>query len=241
MLTLAWTRDRVTAFRGLDVQMPERFAAQAALALQVDRGREDREKLAVFEDRDRIGRDLHDLVIQRLFAIGLGLENTARMAEQPEVADRVASAVDDIDETIKDIRRSIFALSVAADSADVRAMVGELVERAAKVLGFAPTLRFEGPVNSTVSSRTAPHLAAVLGEALTNVARHAEATRVWVHLAAGRQVVLTVGDDGRGIAPDVTQSGLRNIRERAEDLEGTCTIESAPGEGTVITWTVPPG
>ena len=163
------------------------------------------------------------------------------MAEQPEVADRVASAVDDIDETIKDIRRSIFALSVAADSADVRAMVGELVERAAKVLGFAPTLRFEGPVNSTVSSRTAPHLAAVLGEALTNVARHAEATRVWVHLAAGRQVVLTVGDDGRGIAPDVTQSGLRNIRERAEDLEGTCTIDSAPGEGTVITWTVPPG
>ncbi|QWZ08867.1 GAF domain-containing sensor histidine kinase [Nocardioides panacis] len=241
VLTLAWTRDRVTAFRGLDVQMPERFAAQAALALQVDRGREDREKLAVFEDRDRIGRDLHDLVIQRLFAIGLGLENTARVAEQPEVADRVAAAVDDIDETIKDIRRSIFALSVAADSADVRAMVGDLVERAAKVLGFAPTLRFEGPVNSAVSSRTAPHLAAVLGEALTNVARHADATRAWVHLAAGRQVVLTVGDDGRGIAPDVTQSGLRNIRERAEDLEGTCSIESAPGDGTVVTWTVPAG
>jgi signal transduction histidine kinase len=241
VLTLAWTRDRVSAFRGLDVQMPERFAAQAALALQIDRGREDREKLAVFEDRDRIGRDLHDLVIQRLFAIGLGLENTARMAEQPDIADRVASAVDDIDETIKDIRRSIFALSVAPDSADVRAMVGELVERAAKVLGFPPTLRFEGPVNSAVSTRTAPHLAAVLGEVLTNIARHAGATRVWVQLAAGRQVVLTVGDDGCGMAPDVPQSGLRNIRERAEDLEGSCTVESAPGEGTVITWTVPTG
>ena len=241
VLTLAWTRDRVSAFRGLDVQMPERFAAQAALALQIDRGREDREKLAVFEDRDRIGRDLHDLVIQRLFAIGLGLENTARMAEQPDIADRVASAVDDIDETIKDIRRSIFALSVAPDSADVRAMVGELVERAAKVLGFPPTLRFEGPVNSAVSTRTAPHLAAVLGEVLTNIARHARATSVWVQLAAGRQVVLTVGDDGCGMAPDVSESGLRNIRERAEDLEGSCTVESAPGEGTVITWTVPTG
>ena len=241
VLTLAWTRDRVSAFRGLDVQMPERFAAQAALALQIDRGREDREKLAVFEDRDRIGRDLHDLVIQRLFAIGLGLENTARMAEQPDIADRVASAVDDIDETIKDIRRSIFALSVAPDSADVRVMVGELVERAAKVLGFPPTLRFEGPVNSAVSTRTAPHLAAVLGEVLTNIARHAGATSVWVQLAAGRQVVLTVGDDGCGMAPDVSESGLRNIRERAEDLEGSCTVESAPGEGTVITWTVPTG
>jgi two-component system, NarL family, sensor histidine kinase DevS len=241
VLTLAWTRDRVTAFRGLDVRMPERFAAQAALALQVDRGREDREKLAVFEDRDRIGRDLHDLVIQRLFAIGLGLENTARIAQQPDVADRVAAAVDDIDATIKDVRRSIFALTVSSESTDLRATVGGLVDRAAKVLGFAPTVEFEGPVNSAVSPRTAPHLAAVLGEVLTNVARHAAATRVWVHLAAGRQVVLTVRDDGRGIAPDVAQSGLRNVRERAEDLEGTCTIESAPGRGTVVTWTVPAG
>jgi len=96
-------------------------------------------------------------------------------------------------------------------------------------------------VNSAVSTRTAPHLAAVLGEVLTNIARHARATSVWVQLAAGRQVVLTVGDDGCGMAPDVSQSGLRNIRERAEDLEGSCTVESAPGEGTVITWTVPTG
>ncbi len=238
-LTLAWTPDHVTAFHDVDVRLPERFAAHAALAMQVGRAREDREKLAVFEDRDRIGRDLHDLVIQRLFAIGLGLENTARMSEHVGVRERVASAVDDIDKTIKDIRRSIFALSVSADSADVRATVLEMVERATKVLGFAPTLQFEGPVNSAVTSRTAPHLIAVLGEALTNVARHAEASSVWVVLSAGKEVVLTVGDDGCGIDPAARQSGLRNIRERAEDLGGRCVFESGPGAGTVVSWSVP--
>jgi signal transduction histidine kinase len=239
VLTLAWTPDRTTAFHDVDVRLPERFAAQAALAMQVGRAREDRERLAVFEDRDRIGRDLHDLVIQRLFAIGLGLENTARLSEQAGVRERVASAVDDIDKTIKDIRRSIFALSVSADSADVRATVLELVERATKVLGFAPTLQFEGPVNSAVTSRTAPHLIAVLGEALTNVARHAGASNVWVVLSAGRQVVLTVGDDGCGLDPAAGQSGLRNMRERAEDLGGRCTFDSGPGAGTVVSWSVP--
>ena len=239
VLTLAWKPDNTTAFHDVDVRLPERFAAQTALAMQVGRAREDRERLAVFEDRDRIGRDLHDLVIQRLFAIGLGLENTARMSEHAGVRERVASAVDDIDMTIKDIRRSIFALSVSTDSADIRATVLGVVERATKVLGFAPTLQFEGPVNSTVTSRTAPHLIAVLGEALTNVARHAEASSVWVLLSAGRDVVLTVGDDGCGIDPDAGQSGLRNMRERAEDLGGSCTVESGPGAGTVVCWSVP--
>ena len=114
VLALGWATENADDVpRRSTCRLPERFAAQAALALQVARAREDREKLAVFEDRDRIGRDLHDLVIQRLFAIGLGLENTARMAERPDVRTRITAAVDDIDDTIKDIRRSIFALSVA--------------------------------------------------------------------------------------------------------------------------------
>ena len=238
-LALAWTPDHVDSYRGLDVRLPERFASQAALALQVARGREDREKLAVFEDRDRIGRDLHDLVIQRLFAIGLGLENTGRIAEQPVIRERVATAVDDIDETIKDIRRSIFALSAATDSSDIRATVNQLVERATTVLGFAPSLRFEGPVNSAITSTIAAHLVAVLGETLTNIARHAAATNAWVVLSAGHDVVLTVSDDGGGIHTGAAQSGLRNIRDRAADLGGTCTIESGEGTGTVICWSVP--
>ena len=239
VLTLGWTPEQISAFRSVDVRMPERFAAQAALALQISRAREDREKLAVFEDRDRIGRDLHDLVIQRLFAIGLGLENTARMAQQADVRSRVASAVDDIDETIKDIRRSIFALSVAAGSPDLRATVTELVDRATKVLGFRPSLRFEGPVDSAVTPDVAAHVMAVLAEALTNTARHAEATHAWVLVAAGDRLVLTVGDDGRGVPPDITPSGLRNLQERAESLGGTCAVETPAPGGTVVTWSVP--
>ena len=240
VLTLGWTTDHVATFRAVDVRMPERFAAQAALALQIARAREDREKLAVFEDRDRIGRDLHDLVIQRLFAIGLGLENTARMAQQHDVRTRVAAAVDDIDETIKDIRRSIFALSVAADSTDLRATVTELVDRATKVLGFRPSLRFEGPVDSSVTPDVATHVMAVLAEALTNTARHADASHAWVVLAAGGDwLVVTIGDDGRGIDPGATRSGLRNMQERAEGLGGGCTVECPVEGGTVITWSVP--
>jgi signal transduction histidine kinase len=240
VLTLGWTTEHVATFRAVDVRMPERFAAQAALALQIARAREDREKLAVFEDRDRIGRDLHDLVIQRLFAIGLGLENTARMAQQHDVRTRVAAAVDDIDETIKDIRRSIFALSVAADSTDLRATVTELVDRATKVLGFRPSLRFEGPVDSSVTPDVATHVMAVLAEALTNTARHADASHAWVVLAAGGDwLVVTIGDDGRGIDPGATRSGLRNMQERAEGLGGGCTVECPVEGGTVVTWSVP--
>src|SRR4051794_16988884 len=128
-LSLCWRPDRIASYEQVDPQQPARFAEQAALALQVARARADRERLAVFEDRDRIGRDLHDLVIQRLFALGLSLENTGRMAKQPEVQARVSTAVDDIDETIKEIRRSIFALSAPGTSTDLRSAITDLVER----------------------------------------------------------------------------------------------------------------
>jgi signal transduction histidine kinase len=162
------------------------------------------------------------------------------MAQQHDVRTRVAAAVDDIDETIKDIRRSIFALSVAADSTDLRATVTELVDRATKVLGFRPSLRFEGPVDSSVTPDVATHVMAVLAEALTNTARHADASHAWVVLAAGGDwLVVTIGDDGRGIDPGATRSGLRNMQERAEGLGGGCTVECPVEGGTVVTWSVP--
>lgn len=240
-LSLAWTRDREDVFHTLDAQLVAAYAEQAALTLQLAEAREDQHRLAVFEDRDRIGRDLHDLVIQRLFAVGLGLQGTTRMVDKPEVAARLEQAVDDLDATIKDIRRAIFGLSSLETAGDVQAEVTRLVERAGSTLKFRPTLRFEGPVRTLVSAELAPDLLAVLAEGLSNASRHAEASAVEVVLEAGERIVLTVRDDGRGMAGQVAESGLANIRTRAERRGGRLVVESAPGQGTSLTWDVPRG
>ncbi|MFC5730847.1 MULTISPECIES: GAF domain-containing protein [Nocardioides] len=240
-LTLAWRRSNEDRYYTVDTQLAASFAEQAALALQLGEARDDQRRLAVLEDRDRIGRDLHDLVIQRLFVVGLGLEGAARLTDRPEVAARVEQAVDDLDATIKDIRRAIFGLGSAEQSNDIQGEVTRLVERAASTLKFRPSLRFEGPVRSLISSDVTPDLLAVLAEALSNASRHAEATAVEVVLAAADLISLSVRDDGRGMGPDVVESGLANIRARAEQRGGTLTIESAPGAGTALFWSIPRG
>ncbi|WP_240640946.1 GAF domain-containing sensor histidine kinase [Nocardioides ferulae] len=239
VLALAWTPDRVDSFHAVDASLPASFAEQAALALQVARAREDQQRLAVFEDRDRIGRDLHDLVIQRLFAVGLSLQGAVRHVQVEEVGQRLTAAVDDLDATIKDIRRTIFALGSMDHAADIQAEVTRMVDRAAGTLKFRPSLRFEGPVRSRISPAVAPDILAVLGEALSNASRHAEADTVEVELSVDDEVVLTVADDGRGIPEEVAESGLRNMRRRAEALGGHCEVESGTGEGTVVRWAVP--
>jgi signal transduction histidine kinase len=224
----------------VDLRLPQAFAEQAALALEVARARRVHERLAVFEDRDRIARDLHDLVIQRLFAIGLGLEGSIRMIRDAEVADRITRAVDDVDTTIKEIRHSIFALGFPTGSPDVRQTCQDLVDRAAASLKFRPTLEFSGPVQSVIDDVVSGHVVAVLGEALSNVVRHAGATSVRVTLAVDdAQVELVVVDDGRGFEAGVIRSGLGNLNERAESLGGRCTVESVPGRGTALRWRVP--
>ncbi len=239
VLALAWTHEHRGLFVGVDVALPASFARQAALALQLRRAREDRHRLALFEDRDRIGRDLHDLVIQRLFAIGLGLQGTARAVAETEVADRLTSAVDDLDATINDIRRTIFALGSSDASADVQSEVTRVVERAEATLKFRPRLRFEGPVRTVLGDDLAPDLIAVLAEALSNASKHADATAVSVLVTVGDRVVLTVTDNGRGLPPDVVESGLANIRERAAQRGGTCEIKARAGGGTSLVWAVP--
>lgn len=238
-LALAWTLDRAADYRALNPHLPASFAEQAALTLKVTRSREDQERLALFEDRDRIGRDLHDLVIQRLFAVGLGLQSTARQAERPEVAARLEQAVDDLDATITDIRRSIFALGSDESSSDIQTEVTRIAERAEDTLGFRPTVAFAGPVRTLVSPGVAPDLLAVLGEALSNVSRHAGAAKVEVHLEAGSQISLTVVDDGKGLPENVVERGLANIRQRAERHGGSFEIVTSPGRGTRLLWTVP--
>lgn len=238
-LALAWSPHREDRYYSLDGQLVATYAEQAALSLQLAEAREEQRRLAVFEDRDRIGRDLHDLVIQRLFAIGLALQGATRLVQRPEVAERIEQAVDELDSTIKDIRRAIFGLSSLDTVGDVQAEVTRLVDRAAATLKCRPTLRFEGPVRTLIPDDLAAELLAVLAEALSNASRHADATAVEVVLEAADQVVLTVRDDGRGIADQITESGLANIRSRAEQRGGTFSVDSAADGGTALVWSVP--
>jgi signal transduction histidine kinase len=240
VLALGWSTHSEQLYQDTDLRLPAGFAEQATLALQLAQAQEDRGRLAVFEDRDRIGRDLHDLVIQRLFAIGLTLDNASRLADLPDLAaKRIAGAVDDIDSTIKDIRRSIFELSAPTASTDVRAELGASIAVVTPALGFTPQLRTEGPVDTVVSAELRPHLLAVVRETLSNVARHAHATSAQVLLQVDADVVLTVSDNGRGITAGSRESGLRNMRERAESFGGTFQVGSGPDGGTVAVWRVP--
>ena len=240
VISLAWTPGRVDAFRRVDPDLPTSFAEQAALALQVARSREDRKRMSLLEDRDRIGRDLHDLAIQRLFAVGMGLESTVRMVPDGASARRLRQAIVEIDDTIKDIRRAIFSLGTLEGSTDLQTEVENLVERAAATMKLRPKLRFEGPIRTTVPGAVGSDLLAVVSEALTNVSRHARATSVEVRVVVHQHVLeACVADDGRGMPPDVLESGLHNMRERAAGHGGVLAVESEPGAGTSITWRVP--
>ncbi|MFJ8507397.1 GAF domain-containing sensor histidine kinase [Streptomyces avermitilis] len=227
------------------------FASQAALALMMAEAQRDRERLAVYEDRDRIARDLHDLVIQRLYATGMMLESAQRRSGVPEVRRGVGKAVDELDITIQEIRTAIFALQEgpAEVPSGLRAQVLREIRMAAIPLGFTPSYRFLGPVDTAVGELTRNNLIAALREALSNAFRHAGASRIdvvvdaTVTLSDGRPGVrLTVADDGVGI-PDVgRRSGLMNLKRRAGSLGGDSWLGPGTGEdgaGTTVTWQAP--
>ncbi|MFI0898357.1 GAF domain-containing protein [Streptomyces sp. NPDC020983] len=231
-------------YTGAVLEMIAGFAAQAALALQIADHRRDAERLSVFNDRDRIARDLHDLAIQRLFASGLSLQATlGRLADRPETAERVQRVVDDLDDTIKTIRATIYSLGQheRARGAGLRTRVLAEVDRATEALGFTPSLRMTGLLDSAVTPELAGHLLAVLGEALSNAARHAQATAVEVDVdVTDTAVRLRVSDDGRGIDPGVTRrSGLHNLSTRAEQAGGTLDLEANHPHGTAVRWSAP--
>ncbi|WP_308310918.1 GAF domain-containing protein [Streptomyces sp. GbtcB6] len=230
------------------------FAAQAAIAMELAERRRDAEEIAVLKDRDRIARDLHDLAIQRLFATGMTLQSAGRFIEHSEASERVLRAVDDLDETIKIIRSTIFGLRTreGVAGAGLRARAVRVAGEAAPALGFAPSVRLEGLIDTDVPKEIADHAVAVLSEALTNIARHARADRTEIVLATdGRELVLTVRDNGVGIPSDGRRSGLRNMAERAAELGGslewTCPegpenlqgFQGLQAGGTTLVWRVP--
>jgi signal transduction histidine kinase len=237
-------KDGRPVYSTTEIEPLQSFAAQAAIAMELAERRRDAEEIAVLKDRDRIARDLHDLAIQRLFATGMTLQSAGRFIEHEEAAERVVRAVDDLDETIKIIRSTIFGLRARDGGAGtgLRARVVRAVGEATPVLGFAPSVRMEGLVDTDVPQETADHVIAVLSEALTNIARHSGAHRADVALETdGREVRLTVADNGRGIPSGGRRSGLRNMAERAEQLGGSLRVDCPEGGGTTLVWLVPVG
>uniref|UniRef100_UPI00036152AB GAF domain-containing sensor histidine kinase n=1 Tax=Embleya scabrispora TaxID=159449 RepID=UPI00036152AB len=227
------------------VRMVTGFADHAALALEIAERRRDAELLTVLQDRDRIARDLHDLAIQRLFATGMTLQSATRFIEHPEALERVESAVDALDDTIKVIRSTIFSLKARGrdTGTGLRSRCLREVDTVTEMLGFAPTLRIDGLLDTLVPEPIAAHVIAVLREALANAARHAHATRVEVHVEIhDKQVRVRVRDDGVGPPESPTRdSGLGNMRERAETLGGTCSFGPSPEGGALLEWCVPLG
>lgn len=223
------------------VEMVTSFAAQAGIALELAEHRDDAERLAVLQDRDRIARDLHDLVIQRLYATGMSLQGTMPLITRPEVSDRVNSAVDALDETIREIRSAIFSLQARGDPKQhgLRAKILDVVEEMTAALGFAPSLRLVGPLDEKVPPDVGEHLLGALREAMSNAARHSAASRVDVTVEIGSELALGVTDNGTGMGPGTRRSGLANLARRAEDLGGRLQVGAAEGGGTDLDWRVP--
>ncbi|KOU58216.1 histidine kinase [Streptomyces sp. MMG1533] len=241
VLLLVRSADR-TVFSEAETKPLVGFAGQAAVAMELAERRADAEQIALLADRDRIARDLHDLAIQRLFATGMTLQSAGRLIDHPDASERVLRAVDDLDETIKIIRSTIFGLRARETSGreTLRSRATRTAGEAAPLLGFAAGLRMEGLLDTNVPPEIADHVVAVLSEALTNVGRHARATRADVALKTdGVEVILTVADDGVGVPAEGRRSGLRNLAERAEQLGGSFELTCPPGGGTTLVWRAP--
>ena len=228
-------------FSDIDEEMTVALASAAGVAIENARLHARVADIALFEDRERIARALHDNVIQRLFATGLTLQGTIRMATNPEVGMRVQRAVDDLDDTIRELRSAIFELNTARQPGrSVRQDVLGVCAQSARALGFEPVVRFDGPIDNSVDDTVAEHLFAVLREALSNVARHAEATAVNIEInARDERLELIVEDNGAaGFDAGPGGRGIENMRERASRLGGSMSIEPRDRQGTRLTWQV---
>jgi signal transduction histidine kinase len=226
---------------GPDLDLYSAFADQASLVLDRSQALAERQDHMLLADRNRIAQDLHDTVIQRIFATALQLQSLQRTVDREDVNQRLDEYVGELNTTIRDIRSTIFELRQDLGTSlqtEIRGLAQEYVP----VLGFTPFVRMRGPIDAAVPPATAENLIATLRETLSNVARHAEADACLVEVEARQdRLVLRVSDNGRGVAGEVAESGLRNVRRRAFDHGGTFRIGPEVPHGTLIEWEVPLG
>lgn len=230
-------------FTDQDLEMAETFATHTSLALELAGARRDQQRMLLLEDRTRIARDLHDHVIQLLFAAGMTVQGVSSgMTDRPQ-AELLERVVDNLDDAVKQIRTSIFQLRAHdARGASLRAAVLNLVADVAPALGFEPMVRFEGPVDAVSDDELAEDVLAVVREALTNTAKHARAGSAAVAIQANAsRLEVSVNDDGVGLT-GTRRSGLHNLRDRAIQRGGQLSIDEPPTpHGTTILWSVPLG
>jgi signal transduction histidine kinase len=219
------------------------FAGQAAIVLELADARRESERYGLIDERARIARDLHDVVIQRLFATAMTLTGAVRLIDRPEAATRVHSAVDDLDETIRQIRSTIFALQStehAATAVGLRARILGIVDAVTQQLGFTPGVRMEGLLDTDVPDELSDDLLAVLREGLSNVVRHAKSSHVDVLVDVREDsLLLRIRDDGVGVPESGRRSGLANMDERAARHGGDFEVRAGETGGTVLEWRVP--
>jgi signal transduction histidine kinase len=230
-------------FTRADLELAEAFASHAALARELADARADQQRLSLLKDRARIARDLHDHVIQQLFAAGLTMQSMAAAAATPELADRLDSVIGNLNDTIRQIRTSILQLqnSDAAPSG-IRSVVIEIIDQITPALGYLPTTHFHGPLDTIIAAAELDAIAAVVREAVTNVAKHAQATELDVELTVeGNQLTVDVTDNGIGIGANANprRSGLDNLTRRADIWGGTLTLTANQPHGTRLVWTIP--
>ncbi len=229
-------------YADVDVEQSAVFASRIGLTLDLLKANQLREEHALFIDRERIAADLHDLVIQRLFAAGLSIQGLRRYTSDPPAHERrIAGITAELDDCIHQLRDTIYSLQAREpDKELLSGRVLRAVQEAANAAGFLPRIQLSGPVDDAVGDEVADQLLRVLHESVSNAVRHSGSEDISILLAAQEdEVVLTVRDHGRGFKNPERVSGLNNMKNRAERLGGSCHIESTPGEGTSVTWKAP--